>query len=196
MRKKMTKLPLSWFHSPDVVGLARDLLGKIILTEFDGIRTSGRITETEAYAGENDRGSHAYGGRRTRRTEIMFGPGGFTYVYLCYGIHHLFNVVTNKESIPQVVLIRAIIPVEGEFFIRQRLGKPESHPLEKLAGGPGLVTKALGIRTTHTGLPLTGPISIWEDGYTPGDVQIGPRIGIDYAKEDKDLPYRFLISKL
>lgn len=119
----MTKLPLSWFEGTDVVQMARALLGKIIVTEFDGIRTSGRISETEAYAGESDRASHCYGGRRTARTEIMYGSGGFAYVYLCYGIHHLFNVVTNKAEMPQVVLIRAIEPVEGIAAIRERLGK-------------------------------------------------------------------------
>ena len=188
----MTKLPLSWFEGADVLEMARALLGKIILTEFDGIRTSGRISETEAYAGESDRASHCYGGRRTARTEIMYGAGGFAYVYLCYGIHHLFNVVTNKAEMPQVVLIRAIEPVEGIGVIRERLGKGEQVPLYKLASGPGLVTKALGIRTGHTGWPLDGAISIWDDGYKPAGIVAGPRIGIDYAKEDKDLPYRFL----
>jgi len=190
----MTKLPLSWFEGTDVVQMAQALLGKIIVTEFDGIRTSGRISETEAYAGESDRASHCYGGRRTARTEIMYGPGGFAYVYLCYGIHHLFNVVTNKAEMPQVVLIRAIEPVEGIAIIRERLGKGEHIPVHKLAGGPGLVTKALGIRTAHTGLPLTEHISIWDDGYQPHKIVVGPRIGIDYAKEDKDLPYRFLYN--
>lgn len=190
----MTKLPLYWFEGTDVLEMARALLGKIIVTEFDGIRTSGRISETEAYAGESDRASHCYGGRRTARTEIMYGSGGFAYVYLCYGIHHLFNVVTNKAEMPQVVLIRAIEPVEGIGFIRERLGKGEQVPLNKLAGGPGLVTKALGIRTTHTGWPLDGAISIWDDGYKPAGIVAGPRIGIDYAKEDKDLPYRFLYN--
>lgn len=190
----MTKLPLSWFEGADVLEMARALLGKIIVTEFDGIRTSGRISETEAYAGESDRASHCYGGRRTTRTEIMYGSGGFAYVYLCYGIHHLFNVVTNKAEMPQVVLIRAIEPVEGIGVIRERLGKGEQVPLYKLAGGPGLVTKALGIRKAHTGWPLDGAISIWDDGYKPAGIIAGPRIGIDYAKEDKDLPYRFLYN--
>lgn len=190
----MTKLPLSWFEGTDVVQMARALLGKIIVTEFDGIRTSGRISETEAYAGESDRASHCYGGRRTARTEIMYGAGGFAYVYLCYGIHHLFNVITNKEEMPQVVLIRAIQPLEGVELIRERLGKAVTVPVHKLAGGPGLVTKALGIRTAHTGLALDKLISIWDDGYIPEEILTGPRIGIDYAQEDKDLPYRFLYN--
>src|SRR5262245_49210922 len=101
----MTKLPLSFFEGEDVVQIARDLLGKILATNFDRQFTSGRIVETEAYAGIVDRASHAYGGRRTARTEIMYRGGGTAYVYLCYGIHHLFNIVTNAVDVPHAILI-------------------------------------------------------------------------------------------
>jgi DNA-3-methyladenine glycosylase len=189
----MTKLPLSWFEGTDVVEIARQLIGKIIRTEFDGKITSGRISETEAYAGVSDKASHAFGGRRTARTEIMYASGGTAYVYLCYGIHHLFNIVTNVKEVPHAVLIRGILPLEGVELIRQRLKKPASVPSAKLAAGPGLVAKALGISTLHTGILLDETITIWEDGFRPDKIEISPRIGIDYAKEDKDLPYRFLL---
>src|SRR6201996_8300451 len=109
----ISPLPPSFYDRPDVVKVARDLLGKVLVTAFDGERTSGRIIEVEAYNGVIDRASHAYSGRRTRRTEIMFGPGGSAYVYLIYGIYHLFNVVTNKKDVPHAVLVRALQPLEG-----------------------------------------------------------------------------------
>ncbi|WP_290789884.1 DNA-3-methyladenine glycosylase [Flavihumibacter sp. UBA7668] len=189
----MTKLPLSWFEGTNVVEIARLLIGKIIRTDFDGKLTSGRISETEAYAGVSDKASHAFGGRRTARTETMYANGGTAYVYLCYGIHHLFNIVTNVKDVPHAVLIRGILPLEGEEQIRQRLNKPNPIPSGKLATGPGLVSKALGISTLHTGILLENTITIWEDGFHPERIEITPRIGIDYAKEDKDLPYRFLL---
>lgn len=191
----MTKLPLSWFDGTDVVEISRALIGKIIRTRFDDGLTSGRIIETEAYAGVTDKASHAYGGRRTSRTEIMYAQAGTAYVYLCYGIHHLFNIVTNQPDIPHAVLIRAILPLEGEALIRARLKKTASVPSAKLALGPGLVAKALGISTHHTGLLLNDRISIWDDGFRPEAIRITPRIGIDYAQEDKDLPYRFLLTE-
>src|SRR5437868_461481 len=107
------KLKRDFYLRSDVVQIAKDLLGKYLFTNFNGKLTGGIITETEAYAGEIDRASHAYGGRRTKRTEIMFAQGGTAYVYLCYGIHHLFNVVTNNKNIPHAILIRAVKPIEG-----------------------------------------------------------------------------------
>src|SRR5271168_2788635 len=109
----LRKLDASFYDRAGVVTVARDLLGKVLVTEFDGRRTSGRIVETEAYNGVDDRASHAWSGRRTRRTEVMYGVGGTAYVYLIYGIHHLFNVVTNKKDVPHAVLVRALDPLEG-----------------------------------------------------------------------------------
>lgn len=192
MQKKMRKLPLSWFEHDDVVQLARLLLGKIIRTEWDGVVTSARIVETEAYAGVNDRASHAYGSRNTARTAVMYERGGTAYVYLCYGIHHLFNVVTNKKGIPHAVLIRGVVPVEGTALLYERLGKAPQVPVHKLAIGPGLVSKALGISAAHTGLLLNKAITIWDDGFVPASITATPRIGIDYAGADKDLLYRFV----
>lgn len=190
----MKKLKASFYDDPDVVKLARSLLGKLLVTEIDGIRTVGRIVETEAYAGEIDRASHAYGGRRTNRTEIMFGSSGKAYVYLCYGIHHLFNVVTNTQGNPHAILVRALEPVDGITDMLLRTGKKKAD--YSLTRGPGNVSKALGIRTGHTGTSLLGNlIYIVDDNFRVAETDIvaSPRIGVDYAGEDALLPYRFHI---
>lgn len=188
------KLPVSFYLRKDVVRIARELLGKIIVTTFDGIITAGRIVETEAYNGAVDKASHAYGNRRTNRTEIMFGEGGVAYVYLCYGIHHLFNVVTNVKDTPHAVLVRAVEPLVGIEDMLLRTGKPSlDYTLTK---GPGNVSKALGISTKHTGLNLSHhQLYIAEDGFKLKSYSIGvsARIGVDYAAEDSLLPYRFFI---
>lgn len=184
-------LPRSFYQRSDVVRIARDLLGKVLVTDLPDGRTSGIITETEAYAGVGDRASHAFGGRRTARTEVMYGSAGVAYVYLCYGLHHLFNVVTNGMDIPHAVLVRAVVPLDGEDLMRKRRN---GRPLR--TDGPALVSEALGIRTLHTGIDLIdGPIRIADRGFTPrrGSVLIGPRIGVDYAGADAALPYRFRI---
>ncbi len=116
----MSKLNRDFYQREDVLSISRELLGKILCTNFDGKFTNGMIVETEAYAGETDHASHAYGGRRTNRTETMYSPGGTAYVYLCYGIHHLFNVVTNAEDNPHAILIRAIEPIKGIESMLQR----------------------------------------------------------------------------
>jgi len=190
----MKKLEAGFYNRSDVVQIARELIGKIIVTRFNGMLTTGRIVETEAYAGVIDKASHAYGGRRTKRTEVMFGAGGNAYVYLCYGIHHLFNVVTNRENIPHAILVRAVEPLEGVDIMLQRTGKKRiDYTLTK---GPGNVSKALGILTDHTGHSLlSDELFITYDGYTPPDnlIAASPRIGVDYAGEDAQLPYRFTL---
>jgi DNA-3-methyladenine glycosylase len=189
------KLDNSFYHRQSVVTVARDLLGKVLVTSFDGQRTSGRIVEVEAYNGVIDRASHAWSGRRTRRTEIMYAPGGAAYVYLIYGIHHLFNVVTNKKDIPHAVLVRALEPMEGIPVMLQRTGKPSLD--YTLTRGPGNLSRAMGLLTLHTGASLLGDaIFIGDDGYRPKrtDIVAGPRIGVDYAGEDAALPYRFFIK--
>lgn len=192
---KWQKLGLSFYEQPNVVKIAKQLLGKILVTHFDGITTAGRIVETEAYNGVVDKASHAYNGRRTNRTEIMFAHGGAAYVYLCYGIHHLFNVVTNVAGTPHAVLIRALDPIIGIEQMLLRTGKHKAdHTLTK---GPGNVSKALGIATQHTGLSLLGnDIWIADDGtrYKPSAIATTARIGVDYAAEDALLPYRFIVK--
>ena len=186
----MRKLPRSFYLGGDVVAIARDLLGKAIVRNFEGGVAAGIIAETEAYAGAGDRASHAYAGRRTRRNEVMYAEGGTAYVYLCYGIHHLFNVVTSSADIPHAVLIRAILPVEGLDLMRERRGGAS----RLSTGGPGTLTQALGIRTVHNGTDLLGDAIHIEDRSIalPSEAMItGPRIGVDYAGADALLPYRF-----
>lgn len=196
-------LPLPFYLRSNVVQIARDLLGKHLVTRMDGIITSGIICETEAYAGVTDKASHAYGGRRTARTEVMFAPGGTAYVYLCYGMHSLFNIVTNVQDIPHAVLIRGIIPAEGITTMQTRAGKEK---VTKYFGtGPGKVSKILGIHYSHSGFDLIKKPSnkadpaIWiEDrgiAVDPAKIISGPRIGVSYAGEDALLPYRFWIAR-
>lgn len=188
-------LPDSFYDRPGVVKVARELLGKVLVTVFQGRRTSGRIVEVEAYNGVVDRASHAWSGRRTKRTEVIFGPAGVAYVYLIYGIHHLFNVVTNSRDVPHAVLVRGVEPLEGIPVMLERTGKAKlDHTLTR---GPGNVSRGLGIHTTDTGTSLLGDtIFIADDGYRPrrGEIVATPRIGVDYAGEDAALPYRFYIK--
>jgi DNA-3-methyladenine glycosylase len=189
------KLPKEFYQRRDVVRIAKDLLGKVLVTNLNHILTAGRIVETEAYNGAIDKASHAYGNRRTNRTEIMFGEGGLAYVYLCYGIHHLFNVVTNASDTPHAVLIRAVEPLYGIDDMLIRAGKKVVD--NSLTRGPGNVSKALGILTKHTGTSLlSDEIFIADDGYKVRSSAIGvtARIGVDYAGADALLPYRFLIK--
>ena len=152
-----TKIPLSYYRNPDVVFLAKDLLGKVLVTRIDNQLTGGIITETEAYAGVKDKASHAYGGRRTERTKLMYRPGGYSYVYLCYGIHYLFNIVTGPEDVPHAVLIRGIHPVKGiETITKRRNGIK----FDLLANGPGKLSQCLGLDLKANGKLLDGDL-VW-----------------------------------
>src|SRR5678816_3857312 len=122
----MKKLPLNFYERKDVVQIAKDLLGKILVTDIDGLITSGRIVETEAYVALIDKASHSYAGRRTSRNEHMYAPAGTAYVYICYGMHQMFNIVTNEKNIPDAVLIRAIEPMKGIDIMLQRTGKSKA----------------------------------------------------------------------
>jgi len=190
-----SRLAVSFYERADVLQVAKELIGKVIVTHFNKTLTAARIVEKEAYKGVTDKASHAYNNRRTARTEVMFGNPAFCYVYLCYGIHHLFNVVTNTEENPHAVLIRAIEPVSGIDQMLLRTGKIKfDHTLTK---GPGNVSKALGIFTAHSGWNLlSDEIFIADDGkkYTSADIIATPRIGVDYAAEDALLPYRFVVK--
>lgn len=194
-RIMMQKLENGFYQRTDVTVIAKDLLGKLLVTNLEGARTIGRIVETEAYNGIGDKASHAWNGRRTKRTEVMYGPGGTAYVYLIYGIHYLFNVVTNGKDIPHAVLVRAIEPVKGIDIMMDRMKKKLKD--FTIGRGPGNVSKALGIHTGHTGLSLLGnDIFIADDGVRIKKATIiaTPRIGVDYAAEDALLPYRFFIK--
>lgn len=191
----MNILPPEYYANEDVVFLSMDLLGKVLMTKINGELTGGIIIETEAYCGLEDKASHAYAGKKTRRNTVMYSIGGICYVYCCYGIHNLFNIVTNQANIPHAILVRAIKPVEGIPVMLKR--RKRAHIDKTLSGGPGTLTQALGIGLEHNGIPLTGP-TIWiEDRgivFKDTEITIGPRVGIDYAKEDALQPWRFRIK--
>ena len=187
------KLPASYYLNSDVVFLAKDLIGKVIHTNIDNNITSGMIVETEAYKSVGDKASHAYCGRRTSRNEKMYDVGGIAYVYMCYGIHYLFNIVTNKKNIPDAVLIRAIEPKHGLNIMNKRIPKPS---IEFHKSGPGRLSKALGIDMRLNGKSLNSN-TLWITNNTHSnsfDVVHKKRIGIHYAQEDKNLPWRFYIK--
>ena len=187
------KLTKDYFLTDDVVAVARDLIGKSLFTMVDGQLAGGVICETEAYKGTADRASHAFGGRRTKRNEMMYREGGVAYVYLCYGMHHLLNFVTNAADIPDAVLIRGIRPTHGAELMLRRTGKRKVTP--DIGIGPGKVSKLLGLTVADNGLSLCGE-KLWiEDrGLVVPDnaILVTPRIGVDYAGEDALLPYRFV----
>jgi DNA-3-methyladenine glycosylase len=189
------KLPLSFYRRDNVLLIAKELLGKILVTKWNGIVTSGRIVECEAYEGVIDRASHAFGGRRTARNEIMYGDAGTAYVYLCYGIHYMFNVVTNKNDIPHAILIRAVDPLQGTKTMLKRRGKKQMD--NTLTKGPGSLSGALGIHISHNGFSLRHPeLFIADDGFVPNKKDIGSsaRIGVDYAGKAAKYKYRFYIK--
>ncbi len=191
----MSKLLQSYYKNADVLFLAEDLLGKVLYTQIDGLVTAGRIVETEAYFGVPDKASHAYNGKRTSRTKPMYREGGVAYVYLCYGIHHLLNIVTSVAEDPQCVLIRSIEPLVGVDVMALRRQIPPEKP--SFSNGPGSAAKALGIDSSFNDVLLTGD-KIWiEDQglkYSPSEIAKAARIGIAYAQEHAMLPLRFFVK--
>lgn len=189
------KLPREFYARDEVVTIAKELLGKHLCTQFNGIRTVGKIVETEAYNGRTDKACHAHFAGNTNRTRIMFGPPGFAYVYLCYGIHHLFNVVTNREGFADAVLVRGIEPISGIDEILKR--RNATKLTRSVGGGPGIVSQALGISIEQYGEDLTGN-KLWiEDANSSipeSQIIASPRVGVDYAGEDALLPWRFRIK--
>lgn len=192
-KKLPQRLGTNFYRRTDVLLVARDLLGKVLVTHFEGRLTSGLITEVEAYRAPDDRACHAWNNRRTKRTEVMFREGGTAYIYLCYGIHHLFNVVTAPEEVAHAILIRAVEPLEGIETMSKRRNTVLS---PRLTTGPGALSQALGLTTVWTGQSLTDPETpVWiEDrGRLVADAGIvaGPRIGVDYAGECAAWEWRF-----
>lgn len=189
------KLLKEFYIRPDVTQVARELLGKVLFTDFEEGKTAAIISEVEAYSGRNDKACHANNYRRTTRTEIMYHEGGKAYVYLCYGIHHLFNVVTNTDGLADAVLIRAAIPYIGEEIMIKRRGL--NNRKGKVAAGPGTMSQALGIKTQHYGQNLLGD-RIWiEDRgikIKEKQIQTSARIGVAYAEEDAHKPWRYYIE--
>ncbi len=189
------KLGEDFYQRKNVVKIARELLGKELFTKINGITTSGIIVETEAYSWK-ERGCHAYGAKRTNRNAIMFERGGNAYVYLCYGMHNMVNIVTNTEGVAEAVLIRAVEPVSGidEMLLRRGLNSDNKH----LTSGPGKLTKALGIDRTFNGKSLLNN-EIWLEEsnlkISTSNIQSSARIGIDYAGSDALLPWRFTVKE-
>lgn len=191
----MSKLPLSFYQSEQVNDLAMRLLGKRLFTFLDGELTGGTIVETEAYNGTVDKASHAYGGRFTDRTKVMYEEGGVSYVYLCYGIHHLFNVVTGPKGAPHAVLIRGLEPITGvEVMLRRRnmtILKPN------VTAGPGALAKAMGIDKSLNAENLGGD-QIWieEQGliFSRDQIVATPRVGVHYAGDHALYPWRYYIK--
>ncbi|MGV8879838.1 MAG: DNA-3-methyladenine glycosylase [Sphingobacteriaceae bacterium] len=189
------KLTPDFYQHDDVLKIARALLGKYLFTCIDGSITGGFITECEAYCGVIDKASHAFGGRLTNRTRVMYENGGISYIYLCYGIHEMFNIVTGVEGTPHAILIRGIDPEIGLEKMLERRGKSALKP--NLTTGPGSVAMALGISRKINGISLySDAIWIEDKGMVVGREQIAcvPRIGVQYAGDDALLPYRFYIK--
>lgn len=185
------KLPATFYQRKNVVTIAKELIGKQLVTRFNGQVCRGTIVETEAYSWK-ERGCHAFGGRKTRRNEVMFENGGHAYVYLCYGMYNLFNVVTNNKGVADAVLIRAIDPLEGMDLMRKRRGGLEDR---QLTSGPGKLTQALGITRKLNGKLVWGS-EVWiEEGQKVSRKELvtTTRIGIAYAGKDADLPWRFYL---
>jgi len=188
----MSALPDSFFKRSNVTLIAKQLLGKKLVTNVLGNRSGGIIVETEAYS-FRERGCHAYNNKMTNRNKVMFETGGVAYVYLCYGIHNLFNVVTNKQGMADAVLVRALQPIEGEEWMLSRM---KTKSAKRITSGPGKLTKALGIDRSFDGKYLNSA-EVWiEDGMRVSSRQVvsSARIGIDYAGEDALLPWRFSIK--
>lgn len=191
-----TRLNEAFYLREDVVQISQELLGKHLVTNFDGQLTVGKIVETEAYRAPEDKASHAYGNRLTPRTKVMFEPGGYCYIYLCYGIHHLFNVVTAPDGIAHAVLIRAIEPILGIETMLQRRNMTQLKT--NLSAGPGTCSQALGLTTGSSGLSLTEDNAmIWIETPVVSEsfqIQSRTRVGVAYAEESAFLPWRFSIA--
>jgi DNA-3-methyladenine glycosylase len=188
------KLPQSFYQGADVVAMARRLLGKQLWTNFDNTLTAGIIVEVEAYCGATDRASHAFPDKLTPRTKAMYLAGGMAYVYLVYGMHHLFNIVTNKAGFADAVLIRAIEPVVGEAIMKKRRGVYQGNKL--LTGGPARLSQALGITVAHNKTSMLSDLIWLTEGknLTTDEIVTSRRIGVDYAGKDALLPWRFHIG--
>ena len=190
MTKKVSR---QFYLSENTLAIARDLLGKLIVVpDPNGTRISGMIVETEAYLGEIDRAAHTYEGRRTPRTEAAYKRGGHVYVFFVYGMYYQFNVVCGPAGHPHVVLIRAVEPVEGIEIMRVRRGQMKDR---NLTSGPGKLCIAFNIDKGMNGADLLGD-KIWlEDhrSFTDAVIAVGKRVGIDYAGEDVENPWRFWV---
>ncbi len=186
------RLAKEFYQRRDVTIIAKELLGKVLFSKVSNRLTSGMIVETEAYSWR-EKGCHAYGNKMTARNASMFNMGGCAYVYLCYGIHNMVNIVTNEEGVADAILIRALEPIDGIDIMKERIGIASE---KRITSGPGKLAKAMGIDRSFDGKDLTGK-SIWiADGMEIKRKQIESthRIGIDYAGEDALLPWRYYVN--
>lgn len=187
-------LDQSFFINDDVVEVARSLIGKVLVTQLNGVSTGGYIVETEAYSGSVEAASHAFPNKRTPRTEVMFREGGISYVYLIYGMYHMFNVVTNRQDKPDAVLIRALDPQVGTTTMMDR--RKKNRPDKYLTNGPGRLAAALGIDRSLNGIPLDGGNIMIAEGLSVNhkEIESSKRIGVEYAGKDAELPWRFFLK--
>ncbi|MCF6460248.1 DNA-3-methyladenine glycosylase [Clostridium sp. Cult3] len=188
------------FYSRDTLTVAKELLGKVLVHNVDGKLLKGKIVETEAYLGIKDKAAHSYGGKRTKRVETMYGQPGRAYVYLIYGMYYCFNIVAEREGIPEAVLIRAVEPLVGiDEMSNNRFGKPydqlSNYQKKNLTNGPGKLSMALNIDKTLDTKDLCGDELYLQKGQEKQfNIIETTRIGIDYAEEAKDFPYRYYIE--
>ncbi|MEJ7693728.1 DNA-3-methyladenine glycosylase [Daejeonella sp.] len=190
-----SKLPLEFYQQTDVVSVARQLLGKHVYSLIDGKLTGGIIVETEAYRGPDDRGSHAYNDKRTTRNEMMYSAGGVAYMYICYGIHDMLNIVTGTDGMSHAALIRAIEPTEGLDIIRIRRGIFDQN--RRLCKGPGALANALGLTKVHNGADLQGD-AVWltdeSTHYDDDQIIASARVGMNFDGPYKTIPWRFYVK--
>lgn len=187
------KLSVEFYTQDDTLLISRQLLGKKLCTSIDGIFTSGLIVETEAYRGPDDLGSHAYNNKRTSRNDIMYAEGGVAYMYICYGIHDMLNIVTGKEGNSHAVLIRALEPVDGIQHMVDRRGIQD---LKRLCKGPGALARAMGLSKKHNGMSLQSDVVWVEDSadISKHDIWETSRVGLNIQGLYRDIPWRFYIK--
>ena len=188
------------FYERDTRVVAKELLGKVLVHEINGERVSGKIVETEAYLGVEDKAAHSYGGKRTPRVEVMYGKAAVSYVFIIYGMYYCFNIVTREEGVPQAVLIRALEPLEGLDTISKNRFKKRYDELTKvqtknLSNGPGKLCNALSINKSLNNLDVINSNLYVEEGENLGfEIVASKRIGIDYAEEYRDFLWRYYIK--
>jgi len=192
------------FYTRDTITVSKELLGKVLVHKTPSYTVAGRIVETEAYLGPEDKAAHSYGGRMTPRVEVMYNQGGYSYVFTIYGMYHCFNIVAEKQGIPQAALIRALEPVSNmDFMSKMRFNKAysdlSSRQIKDLTNGPGKLCIAMGITKEQNKIDMCvrnglDDIYVYDDGYNDFEMAASPRINIDYAEEYVDKPWRFFIK--
>ncbi|MDF2520657.1 MAG: DNA-3-methyladenine glycosylase [Clostridia bacterium] len=192
------------FYIRDTITVSKELLGKVLVHKTEDFSVAGRIVETEAYLGPEDKAAHSYGGRKTPRVEVMYNQGGWSYIFTIYGMYQCFNIVTEKQGLPQAVLIRALEPVDNvELMAQRRFSKSyrdiSSRQIKDLTNGPGKLCIAMALGKEQNKIDMCvkngmDDIYVWDDGYKDFDIEASARINIDYAEEYVHKPWRFTIK--